>query len=239
VSTRNGIPGGHGGKETDEDARQPRIRLSLKIVNDREDVNRWAPTAVVWVLALSAGILALSVVFEKNIDASGAPAALEASWVLFLAAITLGVLGLLARSGSVLPGRFDRRAPTEMWILQLVSFLAATVLVVVVGFQLPQTSASSAPLGSATTATTAASAPAAPVISAVRPLRGRVGARVVIRGRNLLGASSVLFGGVGAAVSAESETRIVTHVPLGARSGAITVSTSVGSAQSPASFTVR
>jgi hypothetical protein len=211
-------------------------------VNDAEGSSRWPRTAVVGLLGLSAGILGLSIVFEKNIDASGAPSVLEASWVLFLVAVAFGVLGLLARTGGVVPRRIDHRAPTEMWILQLVSFLAGCVLLVVVGFQLPQpgaSGASSAPVGSSTTPTTATSAPSAPVISSVRPLKGRVGARVVIRGRNLLGITSVQFGGVGAAVSAETASRIVTHVPLGARSGTITVSTSIGTAQSPASFTVR
>ena len=200
---------------------------------------------VVAVLALSTAVLALSVVFEKNLSPNGVSATLEAAWVLAVVAVAFGVVALLLTAGVVPRPRAPvRRLLDAVGSLQLVSFLAAAVLLVVLGFQLPGApDGTPVPVGSAgaaaATTTTLSSVRGAPVIAGVRPAQGRVGTRIVIRGRGLLGVTRVVFAGASGAVSAESPTRIVTRVPAGARSGTISVSTSVGTGHSPGVFTVR
>lgn len=79
----------------------------------------------------------------------------------------------------------------------------------------------------------------APSISAVRPLRGRVGTPVAIAGSGFVdGATSLAFDGVQAALTVVDATRLATVVPPGARTGPVTVSTPGGSAVSPVAFSV-
>jgi hypothetical protein len=78
----------------------------------------------------------------------------------------------------------------------------------------------------------------APTISKVTPMRGAIGARVVIVGTNLTGAT-VAFNGAPSQVTKDRSSRITTVVPAGATSGTITVSTIGGSVNSKKSFTVR
>lgn len=79
-----------------------------------------------------------------------------------------------------------------------------------------------------------------PTISAISPAAGPVGSQVVITGNNLQGATSVqFFNGVEATeVVVQSSTTILTTVPLGARTGQLTVTTPNGKAKSADKFTV-
>jgi hypothetical protein len=69
-----------------------------------------------------------------------------------------------------------------------------------------------------------------PAISRVSPLRGPVGTRVTIGGRNLAGTTSVSFGGIRAAFTVRSHSRLTATVPAGATSGPIVVTTRAGKA---------
>jgi hypothetical protein len=72
-----------------------------------------------------------------------------------------------------------------------------------------------------------------PTITSISPTSGPVGTAVVITGTGLLGATSVTFaGGVAAAFTVVSDTRITTTVPAGASSGPITLTTPDGTATS-------
>lgn len=79
-----------------------------------------------------------------------------------------------------------------------------------------------------------------PYIFAVDPEFGVVGATVSITGVHFANTRSVLFHGTSAAdVSVNAAgTQITTRVPAGATSGAITVTTGLGTGNSPAAFTV-
>jgi len=78
-------------------------------------------------------------------------------------------------------------------------------------------------------------------ISGLTPPNGPVGTPVTIAGQNLSGAAQVTFDGVPAdpiAANANTATRIVTHVPVGATTGRVTVVTPAGTATSKKPFTV-
>jgi hypothetical protein len=96
------------------------------------------------------------------------------------------------------------------------------------------------PGGTATSATgfVVTSATAAPTIGALTPDNGPVGTSVTITGSNFTGATAVGFAGTPATFTVVSPTSIATAVPAGAPSGAVTVTTSGGTATSTASFTV-
>jgi hypothetical protein len=89
---------------------------------------------------------------------------------------------------------------------------------------------------------TATSKAALPITAIVgfSPASGPVGTKVTIVGTHLTGAT-VKFHGTSAAPSdyvSQSDTKLVVKVPTGATSGAVTVSTSAGTASGPKSFTV-
>ncbi len=77
-----------------------------------------------------------------------------------------------------------------------------------------------------------------PTITTFKPTSGRVGARVVITGTNLLGTTKVVFGLVNAAINKDTDTKLVTYVPTGARTGKIKVTTQSGTATSSTGFKV-
>jgi hypothetical protein len=74
--------------------------------------------------------------------------------------------------------------------------------------------------------------------SSVTPKHGAVGTNVTITGLNLASASQVAFGGTPAVVVSNTATQIVATVPAGATTGAISVTTAVGTATSTKPFTV-
>jgi hypothetical protein len=97
------------------------------------------------------------------------------------------------------------------------------------------------PAGTGTSANgfTVTTAPAGPAITSISPTSGMVGTSVTITGTGLSGIISVTFGGgVSAAFTVISDTRINATVPTGARNGAITVSGPNGSATSSQNFRV-
>jgi hypothetical protein len=89
--------------------------------------------------------------------------------------------------------------------------------------------------GSFTVTTTVA----APTINSISPTSGPVGTVVAVTGTGLSGITSVKFGGgIAAAFTVVSDTRVSATVPSGARNGAITVSGPNGSATSSQNFRV-
>jgi len=76
-----------------------------------------------------------------------------------------------------------------------------------------------------------------PNLTGFTPARGGAGASVTISGSNLQGATAVQFNGVAANVQATTANSILTSVPNGASTGAISVSTPGGTATSTTSFT--
>jgi hypothetical protein len=81
--------------------------------------------------------------------------------------------------------------------------------------------------------------PPPPTISSFTPTSGPVGASVDIQGTNLTGATSVKFNGAAdPSFVVDSSTDITAHVPTGATSGPISVTTPGGTAAGSSSFTV-
>jgi streptogramin lyase len=76
-----------------------------------------------------------------------------------------------------------------------------------------------------------------PEITSILPPSGAPGAKVIIKGKNLAGATSVTFNGVTATIISDTFARIVTEVPADATPGPINVTTPAGTAISPQSFT--
>lgn len=70
------------------------------------------------------------------------------------------------------------------------------------------------------------------------PTSGRVGAKVMVLGYNLAGATAVTFNGTAATFTVVSNTRLVATVPTGATSGAVVVSTAGHSLKSNTVFRV-
>lgn len=60
------------------------------------------------------------------------------------------------------------------------------------------------------------------------PTSGKIGAKVIILGNNLKGATSVTFNGVDATITGGSNTEITATVPTGATTGAVEVTTASG-----------
>ncbi len=75
-----------------------------------------------------------------------------------------------------------------------------------------------------------------PALTGFSPSSGRAGTNVNIRGKNLLGATSVTVDGAQATYFATNNTNLVMIAPLGAQSGTIRVYTPAGSAQSTSNF---
>jgi len=79
----------------------------------------------------------------------------------------------------------------------------------------------------------------APTITSFNPTSGPAGTSVTITGTNLLGATSVTFGGTTAAFfTVDGPTQIIATVPVAATTGPIAVTTQVGTAASVSAFTV-
>jgi PKD repeat protein len=79
-----------------------------------------------------------------------------------------------------------------------------------------------------------------PKVTSFSPASGPIGTKVVIQGTNLLGATSVSFGGVVATqFTVDSSSQITAVVPAGAKSGVVQVVTPLGTAKSSKKFTVR
>jgi uncharacterized repeat protein (TIGR03803 family) len=76
-----------------------------------------------------------------------------------------------------------------------------------------------------------------PLVKTV-PVRGSVGASVIILGNNLTGTSSVTFNGVPAAFAVKSDTYIKATVPAGATTGTVSVVTPTGTLKSNPQFVV-
>jgi hypothetical protein len=77
-----------------------------------------------------------------------------------------------------------------------------------------------------------------PLIKSVAPLRGKIGAKVTIKGANLGGAMWVKFGGVKALYTVPTAGEIIARVPKQARSGNISIRTGLGIATKVLHFTV-
>jgi len=93
--------------------------------------------------------------------------------------------------------------------------------------------------GSATSTTAFTVTGPPPTISLFTPTSGPVGTSVDIQGTNLTGATSVTFNGTtDPSFTVNSATDITAHVPAGATSGPIAVTTPAGTATSSSSFTV-
>jgi uncharacterized repeat protein (TIGR03803 family) len=80
--------------------------------------------------------------------------------------------------------------------------------------------------------------PLPPTVSGFSPAKGKVGAKITIRGSSFVGTSAVQFNGTAANFTVEGSGFIVTTVPNGATSGPISVTTSAGTAKSKNSFIV-
>lgn len=79
-----------------------------------------------------------------------------------------------------------------------------------------------------------------PSVTSYTPAQGKPGASIVINGSNFSNVSRVRFsGGMEAAFTVQSATRLSTTVPLGAVTGPVTVTTPGGDSESGASFTVQ
>jgi len=72
-----------------------------------------------------------------------------------------------------------------------------------------------------------------------QPTSGKVGAKVIVLGTNLTGATSVSFNGTPATFTIVSATEITTTVPTGATTGKITLLTPGGLLKSNTAFRVR
>ncbi|TDO47146.1 IPT/TIG domain-containing protein [Kribbella sp. VKM Ac-2527] len=78
-----------------------------------------------------------------------------------------------------------------------------------------------------------------PQVTGFTPTSGPVGTPVTIQGADLLGDISVEFGGVSAQFTPNSSSSETAIVPAGARTGAISITSSLGTARSKNKFTVR
>ena len=80
---------------------------------------------------------------------------------------------------------------------------------------------------------------AAPTVTSFLPVSGAIGSSVVITGTNFCGTTAVKFNTTNAtSFTVNSATQITATVPVGATTGKITVTNTVGSAVSAADFTI-
>jgi len=77
-----------------------------------------------------------------------------------------------------------------------------------------------------------------PQFTSFSPSSGPVGTPVTITGVSLTQTTAVTFGGVAASFTVDSDTQVIAMVPVGARTGAIVITTLGGSRWSPTAFTV-
>jgi IPT/TIG domain len=77
-----------------------------------------------------------------------------------------------------------------------------------------------------------------PTVSSFNPTSGPVGTNVSITGTNFTGATGVTFNGTAATYTFNSDTSISAHVPTGATTGPIAVTTGIGTGTSLTDFTV-
>lgn len=99
------------------------------------------------IMTLSTGVVALSITFAKDLVRHAPPNALKAlrvSWVLYLASLLFGVWTLMALTGSLDAATKPPPDPAKLKFgfnvyfpaaLQILSFLAATVSMVLFGWQ--------------------------------------------------------------------------------------------------------
>jgi uncharacterized protein (TIGR03437 family) len=71
-----------------------------------------------------------------------------------------------------------------------------------------------------------------------KPASGKLGAKVIILGTSLTGATSVSFNGTAATFKVVSSAEIKTMVPAGATTGMVEVTTPVGTLKSNVAFQV-
>ncbi len=79
---------------------------------------------------------------------------------------------------------------------------------------------------------------ALPTITSFSPFTGRAGTNVVIFGTNFTGTTSVLFNGLTASYTVNNNNQITATVPPGATTGPISLTTSVGGANTSSNFTI-
>ncbi|MER2998425.1 putative Ig domain-containing protein [Pontibacter populi] len=79
---------------------------------------------------------------------------------------------------------------------------------------------------------------AAPTITYFQPAIGKVGQDVVIRGTNFVGVTAVYFNNVSASFTLVNSTHIMAKVPVGAKTGKVSVVAAGGKAVSSTNFTV-
>jgi len=77
-----------------------------------------------------------------------------------------------------------------------------------------------------------------PTISSFSPTSGKVGIVVTITGTGLTQTTKVTFGGVNAAFTVTSDSKVAATVPSGAKTGKVIVTTAGGTATSSGTFTV-
>jgi hypothetical protein len=75
-----------------------------------------------------------------------------------------------------------------------------------------------------------------PQITDRSPESGPPGTQVTITGSNLGGATKVAFNGIPAPIISDTPTTVVTHVPAGATTGQITITTPTGTATTKHAF---
>lgn len=95
------------------------------------------------------------------------------------------------------------------------------------------------PSGTATSSSSFTVTQGGPAITSFSPASGCVGTNVTINGSNFTGATAVTFNGVSAtSFTVQSSTRINAVVPVGATTGKIAVTSSLGTGTSATNFTV-
>jgi hypothetical protein len=80
--------------------------------------------------------------------------------------------------------------------------------------------------------------PTVPAVTSFSPSSGSAGTPVTVTGTSFLGATAVAFGGVVGTFAVQSATSLQATVPVGARTGPISVTNGSGTGRSASSFTV-
>lgn len=92
--------------------------------------------------------------------------------------------------------------------------------------------------GGANTSGSSTPSTVAPTITAFAPSTGPVGTSITITGTNFTGATAVAFNGTAATFTVNSSTSLAAIVPLGASTGAVSVTTAGGTSVSSSPFTL-